>query len=79
MSPPVVAKLRVELAALTMCLFACNELEHFSAAENPARLAVNVETHTHVCAYTHAHTHKFFSNCSLNYGKTNSTLHLLIM
>lgn len=35
MSLPVLAEVEVELAALAMCLFACNKLEHVSAVKSP--------------------------------------------
>lgn len=62
---------KVELAPLTMCLFACNTLEHVSAVKSPTDWLWTWRQQAHLSDYT-----QVLSNYILNYRTKNSPLHI---
>lgn len=68
MSLRVLAEVEVELAALTMCLFACNKLEHVSAVKSPTDWLWTWRQPARLSVYT-----QVLSNYTLNY-RTKKTL-----
>lgn len=62
MSLPVLAEVEVELAALTMCLFACNKWEHASAVKTLTDWLWTWRQQAHLSDYT-----QVLSNSILNY------------